>query len=120
MNSKQIEQKIREGKPGRFRIDTGLYLRVLDEGSGHFVVRYSYLSKRKEITLGKFSNRGDGLTLAEAREQHLKTKKQLKAGSDPLQERKREQALAFTLLMLCLPIAVDMSDSYTRFGICGF
>lgn len=98
MNSKQIEQKIREGKPGRFRIDTGLYLRVLDEGSGHFVVRYSHLKKRKEITLGKFSNRGDELTLAEAREQHLKTKKQLKAGSDPLQERKREQALAFTLV----------------------
>jgi integrase len=96
MNTKQIESKIRDGKQGRYRIETGLYLRVYGETSGHFIARYTYLQKRKEIALGKFSIQGDCLSLSEARDKHLEIKKQLKKGLDPLDVKKRGEKLKLT------------------------
>jgi hypothetical protein len=108
MNVKQIESKIREGNQGRYLIEKGLYLRVYNEATGHFIARYTHLQKRKELALGKFSKIGDGLTLSEARDKHLEIKNQLKKGNDPLDVKKHGKKLKLTLVE---DIAVDWLKS---------
>lgn len=88
MNNKQIDKLIREGKPGRWAIDHGLYFRISSSGSPSWQVRYTLHDKRKWFTLaGSYPRVG----LADAKLQALNLKAELKQGVDPAAERKRAQ-----------------------------
>lgn len=66
MNDAQIRAKIREGKPGKYAVDRGLYLRVSEEGTGFWVVRYTANGKRHEISIGRYGKPPEGTHLTDA------------------------------------------------------
>ncbi len=70
ITDKQVKSLIKTGKPGRTSIGNGLYLRISDEGTGFWVVRYSINKKRREISLGSYPE----ISLADA---NAETAKQL-------------------------------------------
>lgn len=92
MNDLQIKKLLKEKVVGRHNVGgrLGLYFRVSDEGTGTWVVRYKAHSKRREITVGRYSNGPDHLSLADARAAAAKIQAEAKKGIDPLAERQRE------------------------------
>jgi len=83
---KKIKSFIKNKTVGKHAIGNGLYIRISDEGSGFFTVRYSLYKKRKEMTLGKFPE----LSLADAKLQAAQIKVDIKNNNiDPLAEKKR-------------------------------
>lgn len=82
----KIKSLTKDKAVGKYAISNGLYIRISDEGSAFFTIRYSIYKKRKEMTLGKFPE----LSLAEAKLQAAQIKVDIKNGNiDPLAERKR-------------------------------
>lgn len=92
MNDLQIKKLLREKTVGRHNVGgrLGLYFRVSEEGSGTWVVRYKAHSKRREITIGRYNNGPDSLTLRDARMEAVKIQAEAKKGIDPLAERERD------------------------------
>lgn len=82
---KQVKSLLKDGKPGRYAINNGLYFRISGEGSGFWVARYSVHGKRREITLGRYPE----LSLANANMETALLQGQVKNNIDPLAERKR-------------------------------
>lgn len=93
MNDLQIKKLLREKNVDRHNTGDrmGLYFRVSEEGTGTWIVRYKTHSKRREITVGRYSNGPDHLTLADARAKAAKIQAEAKKGIDPLAERERDQ-----------------------------
>ncbi|MEA3545484.1 MAG: integrase arm-type DNA-binding domain-containing protein [Thermodesulfobacteriota bacterium] len=85
LNDKQVKSLLRKGKLGRYAAGNGLYLRISNEGTGFWAVRYTVNGKRREISIGTYPD----LTLANATIQTAKLKSKAKQGVDPLVERKR-------------------------------
>jgi len=85
LNDKQIKSLLRKGVVGRYAAGNGLYLRISNEGTGFWAVRYTVNGRRREIMLGSYP----GLTLANATIETAKLKLKVKQGIDPLIERKR-------------------------------
>ncbi|MFK5927203.1 MAG: tyrosine-type recombinase/integrase [Desulfuromusa sp.] len=85
LNDKQIKSLLRKGVVGRYSAGNGLYLRISNEGTGFWAVRYTVNGRRREIMLGSYP----GLTLANATIETAKLKLKVKQGIDPLIERKR-------------------------------
>ncbi len=94
LNDMQVKSLLRKGKPGRYAIGQGLYLRVSNEGTGFWVVRYTANDRRREITLGTYP----GLTLANAAMKAAKLKAEVKEGIDPLVERKRVDSVKIKIV----------------------
>lgn len=84
---------VRQAKPKekayKLTDGAGLYLLVNQSGK-YWRYDYRFETKRKTIAYGVYPV----LTLAEARERHLQTKRQLKAGIDPMAERQEERQAA--------------------------
>ncbi|WP_082866245.1 tyrosine-type recombinase/integrase [Marinomonas gallaica] len=95
MNDAQLKATLKSGKVGKYKVDTGLYFRITEQQSAFWVLRYSINAKRREITLGRYGKPPTGLTLSEARLKALETRAQIKQGTDPLAERKRNQLPQF-------------------------
>lgn len=74
-------------EPGKYHDGqgTGLYLRVDHNGSRFWVQRVTIRGKRRELGLGSFPM----VSLAEAREQAAENKRIVRAGRDPLAEKKK-------------------------------
>lgn len=70
--------------------ERGLYLEVHPNGSKLWRYKYRYMGKQKRLALGRYPDVG----LAEARQRRDDARSKLEAGSDPLQERKREKLVA--------------------------
>ncbi|MFV8823540.1 tyrosine-type recombinase/integrase [Thauera sp. WH-2] len=85
--SKQVDKMIREGKPGAYADDDGLYLKIGTTGSASWQYRYQINGKRRMMGLGSCANVG----LAEAREKAADARKQVKQGIDPLEVKEAEQ-----------------------------
>lgn len=98
MNDAQLKATLKSGKVGKYKVDTGLYFRVTEQQSAFWVLRYSINAKRREITLGRYGKPPAGLTLSEARLKALETRAQVKEGTDPLAERRRNQLPQFHTL----------------------
>lgn len=76
-------------KPGRYHDGNGLMLVVKSETARTWAVRVQVGGRRREFGLGRASE----LSLSEARERALETRKQFRAGIDPSAARKRSEAL---------------------------
>lgn len=76
-------------EPGKYFDGHGLYLRVEANGSKFWVQRITVRGKRTELGLGSPSL----VTLAEARAQALENRKLARAGGDPLQAKRKAQAV---------------------------
>ncbi len=85
LNDKQIKSLLRKKEPGRFAAGHGLYLRVSNEGTGFWNVRYTIDGKRCEITIGRYPD----LSLANATMMAAKLKVDVREGIDLLAEKKR-------------------------------
>ena len=95
MNDAQLKAKLKEGKVGKFKVDTGLYFRVTDQGNAFWVLRYSINGKRRELTIGRYGRAPEGIPLSDAKLQALQIRASIKNGTDPLAEKKRQQLPQF-------------------------
>ncbi len=93
MNDAQLRAKLKEGKPGKYRVDNGLYFRITPEKSAFWILRYSIYGKRREITLGRYGRGLEGLTLAQAKLEAAITKAKVYDGVDPIIEKRRTELL---------------------------
>jgi len=88
------ELQIRHARPAakvtQITDERGLYLEVHPNGSKLWRYKYRYMGKQKRLALGRYPDVG----LAEARQRRDDARNKLEAGSDPLQERKREKLVA--------------------------
>ena len=84
---KELESKIKKEEAGRYADGGGLYFVVPKSGSAYWMVRYTSNKKRKEMTLGKYSD----LSLKDARYEAASKMKQLREGLDPLLAKKRAE-----------------------------
>ncbi len=85
LNDKQVKALVRQAVPGRHAVGNGLYLRVSNEGTGFWVVRYTIHEKRREITIGRYPE----MSLADAGDETRSVKSAVRKGIDPLAEKKR-------------------------------
>ncbi|MBS0970327.1 tyrosine-type recombinase/integrase [Nissabacter archeti] len=83
---KQIEAAKPKEKPYRLLDSNGLYLYVPASGKKVWQLRYQFDGKEKVLTVGKYPI----TSLAEARDKAFEAKKQIAAGDDPSQSKKRE------------------------------
>jgi integrase len=95
MNDAQLKAKLKEGKVGKYKVDTGLYFRVTDQGNAFWVLRYSINAKRRELTIGRYGKAPEGIPLSNAKLQALQIRASIKNGTDPLAEKKRQQLPQF-------------------------
>lgn len=71
-------------EPGTYGDGAGLLLRVTDTGARHWIYRFMKHGKDTWLGLGAYPE----VTLAEAREAASELRKQIRAGQDPLTERR--------------------------------
>ncbi|EJG0618037.1 tyrosine-type recombinase/integrase [Vibrio parahaemolyticus] len=88
LNAKQLQAKISAKETGRYSIGEGLYLMIPKSGKPYWMLRYTFNSKRKEMTIAKHGE----LSLKEAKAEAALLRKKLLEGINPLAERKKEQA----------------------------
>lgn len=81
---KQVEKIIRDGTPGAFADEAGLYLKIGPTGAASWQYRFQINGKRRMMGLGACAV----VTLAEARDKAADARKQVKAGIDPLEAAK--------------------------------
>ena len=77
--------------PGRYRADVGLYLKVTDTGGKSWIQRVVINGKRRDLGLGPFPV----VTLDEAKAVALENRRLLRAGGDPLAEKRKARTPTF-------------------------
>lgn len=77
--------KVKTAPPGRHGDGRGLYLVVKDSGTRSWVLRIQHRGRRRDLGLGPFPD----VSLAEARIGAAELRKQVRAGLDPVAERRR-------------------------------
>ena len=88
LSAKGVEA-IRKGKKvGKHSDGGGLYLQVTEAGGCYWRYKYHLAGAEKLYAIGTL----DDFTLAEAREEHLKARKLVMAGDDPVQSRRDSKA----------------------------
>ena len=79
--------------PGLYRADPTLYLRIAPGGSKSWVQRLTIDGRRHDLGLGGFPL----VTLAEAREQAIENRPRVRAGGNPLAEKRRAKTPIFAV-----------------------
>lgn len=95
MNDAQLRATLKSGRVGKYKVDTGLYFRVTEQQSAFWILRYTILGKRREMTLGRYGRPPEGISLSEAKLKALEHRAIVKQGLDPLAEKKRSQLPQF-------------------------
>jgi integrase len=106
--------KVRTAAPGRYGDGGGLYLLVRPEGGRFWVFRYVIDKRMREMGLGAASGR-DAVTLANARTTGRKLWEAVRAGRDPLDDRKAEAEAKKATVLAAQARAVtfrDVANSY--------
>ena len=107
LNVKKVEAtKADPSKDQKFADGENMYLKVSKRGHKTFIFRYTYGSKRKELTLGAYP----GVSLAEARGRRHEASKLLSAGRDPLREHQDQR----TALNQALSVDELIEEYFTR------
>lgn len=83
---------VKNAKPGRHADGQGLHLLVKDTGARSWVYRYMLRGKSRDLGLGQ-AGKG-GISLADARDMATMLRLKVKAGVDPLLERREAEAAA--------------------------
>src|SRR5438270_5666770 len=84
---------VKNAKPGRHADGGGLHLLVKESGARSWVYRFMLKGKSRDIGLGPAAGSGK-ISLNDAREAADELRRKVKAGIDPLEERKRHAAEA--------------------------
>lgn len=84
---------VKNAAPGRYADGSGLYLLVKPTGARSWIFRFMLRGISREMGLGPAGG-SDAVSLADARELARARRAELKAGKDPLLERKRRAAEA--------------------------
>jgi len=71
-----------------FSDERGLYLEVRPNGSKYWRLKYRFAGKENRLSLGVYTEKAGGVSLAEARDRRDAARALLKAGTDPSQQRK--------------------------------
>ena len=90
LHNQLTAQSVKHAKSGRHADGGGLHLLVKSSGACSWVYRFMLKGKSHDVGLG--STGPDGLTLAQARDARNALK--VKAGIDPLEERRQEDVRA--------------------------
>ena len=77
--------------PGMYRADPTLYLRIAPSGAKHWIQRLSIDGRRHDLGLGGFPL----VSLAEAREMAFENRRKVRAGGNPLAEKRRAKTPTF-------------------------
>ena len=77
-----------ESRPGMYSDGGGLYLAIARGGSKSWIYRFMLHGRSRDMGLGGI----DVVSLSEAREKALEARKVLKAGTDPIEDRKAQRA----------------------------
>lgn len=88
LTAKQVEAICKSKKVGKHYDGGGLYLQVTEAGGSYWRYKYRLGKSEKLYAIGTT----DDFTLAEAREEHLKARKLVQAGDDPVQTRRETKA----------------------------
>jgi len=89
----ELKALVKAGQPIRKPIGNGLYFKINNSGNASWFFRYALRNARREFTLGEYPE----LPLSEANRLAAEAKKQVKAGLDPIEEKKRaNRAQEFT------------------------
>ncbi|GAB1145552.1 MAG: tyrosine-type recombinase/integrase [Shewanella algae] len=91
LTAKEVATKAKD-EPGKFADGNGLYFVVPKRGVPYWMLRYTFLGKRKELTLGKYAD----LTLAEARAEAAIRAKEIRSGQDPMIAKRRSHQADIT------------------------
>lgn len=83
-----VRTLVAKGKPGGHADGGNLYLRIAGPGSGKWTFRYTLAGKAREMGLGAT----DAVALADARDAAQEARKLLRAGMDPIEGKRAEQA----------------------------
>ena len=75
--------------PGMYRADPTLYLRIAPSGAKHWIQRLTIDGRRHDLGLGGFPV----VSLAEAREQAFDNRRKVRAGGNPLAEKRAAMVL---------------------------
>ncbi len=78
-------------KPGMYRADPTLYLRIAPSGAKHWIQRITVDGRRHDLGLGGFPL----VSLAEAREHAFENRRKVRAGGNPLAEKRRANVPTF-------------------------
>lgn len=92
LTAKQVAALARAGESVRKSDGKGLYFVVPDSGGPYWALRYSAGGKRKQITLGQYSD----MSLADARTEAEVLKRELRQGVDPLIAKQRQKWTGIT------------------------
>lgn len=84
---------VKNAKPGRHADGAGLHLLVKDGGARSWVYRFMLRGKSRDLGLGAATGTG-AISLADARDKASVLRLKVKAGIDPLEERRSETAAA--------------------------
>lgn len=87
----------RLSKPGVYGDGAGLYLRVTEAGSKHWIFRFTLAGKAHWMGLGPYPD----VTLEEAREEALKARKKKRSGINPIHSRDAESASRTITFQAC-------------------
>ncbi|WP_422369105.1 tyrosine-type recombinase/integrase [Pelagibius sp.] len=74
-------------EPGRYSDGGGLMLLIDKHGAKRWILRVQFKGRRRDIGLGSLSD----VSLADARDQRDEMRKKIRAGVDPVAERRRER-----------------------------
>src|SRR4051794_40414295 len=69
----------------------GLFLQITRGGSKSWLLRYTLAGRTREAGLGSYGDGADGVTLAAARDKAAEMRALLKAGIDPVEDRKAKE-----------------------------
>jgi len=84
-------RKVATAGPGRHGDGRGLLLVVRPSGARSWILRYQLGGRRRDLGLGPWPE----VSLAEARDRAIAARRLVKAGRDPIAERRRPQGMTF-------------------------
>lgn len=99
---------VKNAQPGRHADGSGLHLLVKPSGARSWVYRFMLNGKSRDVGLGAAGT--GGISLADARDGAAALRLKVKAGIDPLQERRREAAEALAAAQAAQIAGITFKD----------
>ena len=85
----------------------GLYLNVTPSGTKSWILRLTIAGKRHELGLGPYPE----VSLADARDEGVRLRQQVRAGENPVNDRAAARAAA----RIAIPTVMTFSDAFARY-----